>query len=37
MIDGGVDLPLPEALAFETANNPGRNRDLEERLSSGGF
>ena len=37
MIDGGIDLPLPEALAHEVRNNPGRNRDLEQRLNDGGF
>lgn len=37
MIDGGIDLPLPDALGYEVRHNPGRNRDLEERLSKGGF
>jgi enoyl-CoA hydratase len=37
MIDGGADLPLAEALAFETKHNPGRNKDLQARLSGGGF
>ncbi len=36
-IDGGIDLPLSEALDHEVRQNPGRNRDLEERLSRGGF
>ena len=37
MIDGGADLPLAEALDFEVKHNPGRNKDLEARLSKGGF
>jgi len=37
MINGGIDLPLKEALAFEVKHNPGRNTDLEDRLGKGGF
>lgn len=37
MIDGGRDLPLADALAYETQHNPGRNADLESRLQQGGF
>lgn len=37
MIDGGRDLPLDQALAYEFDNNPGRNADLEHRLGKGGF
>jgi len=37
MIDGGLDLPLAAALAYETSHNPGRNADLEARLQKGGF
>lgn len=37
MIDGGIDLPLADALGYETRHNPGRNRDLEQRLGQGGF
>ena len=37
MIDGGGDLSLAAALVFEAEHNPGRNPDLESRLSQGGF
>ena len=37
MIDGGIDLPIDAALAFEIEHNPGRNPDLEARLDKGGF
>ncbi|WP_175907673.1 MULTISPECIES: enoyl-CoA hydratase/isomerase family protein [Burkholderia] len=37
MIDGGIDLPLVDALAYEVRHNPGRNADLEDRLQKGGF
>ena len=37
MIDGGLDLPLADALTMEIEQNPGRNMDLEERLTKGGF
>ncbi len=37
MIDGGRDLPLDRALAYEVDHNPGRNADLEDRLGKGGF
>ena len=37
MIDGGRDLPLDQALAYEVEHNPGRNADLEQRLGKGGF
>jgi enoyl-CoA hydratase/carnithine racemase len=37
MIDGGDDLSLADGLAMEIERNPGRNKDLEERLSQGGF
>ena len=37
MVDGGIDLPLADALAYESRHNPGRNRDLAQRLTSGGF
>lgn len=36
-IDGGIDLPLADALGYEVRQNPGRNLDLEHRLSQGGF
>jgi enoyl-CoA hydratase/carnithine racemase len=36
-IDCGIELPLADALGYELRTNPGRNRDLEERLSKGGF
>ena len=37
MIDGGGELSLHDGLALEIETNPGRNTDLEERLSTGGF
>ena len=37
LIDGGQDLPLDAALAYEIDQNPGRNADLEQRLGTGGF
>lgn len=37
IINGGRDLPLDSALAFEIEQNPGRNADLEDRLGKGGF
>ncbi|GAA0332967.1 enoyl-CoA hydratase-related protein [Sphingomonas oligophenolica] len=36
-IDVGGELPLAEGLDLEVRTNPGRNPDLEARLSSGGF
>ena len=37
MIDGGIHLPLDEALAWEQANKPGRSADINERLAKSGF
>lgn len=36
-IDRGLELSLEAGLALEIETNPGRNADLEARLSSGGF
>lgn len=37
MIDGGSEMTLEDGLAMEIETNPGRNDDLEARLSKGGF
>lgn len=36
-IDAGLEMSLENGLALEIETNPGRNTDLEERLSKGGF
>lgn len=37
MIDKGGEMSLADGLAMEIETNPGRNPDLEARLSGGGF